>query len=86
MLPCILVLPVLEHTVVNQYRKATWLRNPAMHEQRALCGWTAVKQNDNPTDEQVAETHGRVVKALENLYETHKHLIPGWENKPLHVV
>lgn len=45
-----------------------------------------VKQNDHPTDEEVAETHARVVKALQTSFETHKHLLPGWEHKELHLV
>jgi hypothetical protein len=56
--------------------------NPNM----VVLAWCAVKQSDNPTPEQVAETHARVVQTLKTLFDTHKHLLPGWENKELILV
>ena len=45
----------------------------------------AVKQCDNPTDEEVDRVHAQVVAALVQLYDRYKHLIPGWESRPLHI-
>jgi hypothetical protein len=50
------------------------------------CVWPAVKQCDNPTDEEVDRLHALVVEALVQLYERYKHLLPGWENRPLLVL
>lgn len=45
----------------------------------------AVVQCDNPSQEYVDEIHGKVVKALVDNYNLHRHLLPGWEKKPLHL-
>jgi len=49
--------------------------------QCAIC--PAVKQCDNPTDEEVDRVHALVVEALVQLYERYKHLVPGWETRHL---
>ena len=50
------------------------------------CVWPAVKQCDNPTDEEVDRVHALVVEAVVQLYERYKHLVPGWENRLLLVL
>lgn len=47
----------------------------------AVC--PAVKQCDNPTDEEVDRVHALVVEATVQLYERYKHLVPGWETRHL---
>jgi hypothetical protein len=42
-----------------------------------------VKQCDNPTEDEVDRVHALVVEAVLQLYERYKHLIPGWEDRPL---
>ena len=46
---------------------------------------SAVQQCDNPTEAQIRDTHERLVTAVVDLYNQHKHLI-GWEHKTLEVV
>ena len=49
-----------------------------------LC--TAVKQSDKPSVAEVDRIHAEVIEAITQLYEEHKHLIPGWESRPLHII
>ena len=44
---------------------------------------TAVTQRDKPTDKEVEQLHAKVVAAIETLYYRHRHLVPGFENRPL---
>lgn len=45
--------------------------------------WGAVKQHDNPSQAYVDEIHAKVIKSLVDNYELHRHLLPGWEERPL---
>ena len=45
----------------------------------------AVKQCDNPTDEEVDRVHAQVVEAIVKLYDRYKYLIPDWESRPLFI-
>jgi hypothetical protein len=45
-----------------------------------------VKQIDNPSREEVDEVHQRFTVALVELFNRHKHLMPGWHEKELLVV
>ena len=47
------------------------------------CEWPAVKQCDNPTEEEADKVHALLVEAIVQLYERYRHLIPGWESRPL---
>lgn len=38
----------------------------------------------NPTPEQIDELHGRFLEELRRIFETHKHLVPGYEEKRLY--
>ncbi|CAL8461777.1 g1308 [Coccomyxa elongata] len=40
-----------------------------------------VKQAAEPSAEEVDRVHAAVVAAIRSLFDQHKHLIPGWENK-----
>lgn len=42
-----------------------------------------VQQCDEPTAEQVNETHARFVEALVRLYEDNRNIYPGWKDRPL---
>ena len=62
---------------------------------RGTCGkmlsyvfWlAAVTQCDEPTQEQIDETHARFVEAVQVTFEQHKHIIgPAWAAKKLLVV
>ena len=46
----------------------------------------AVVQSDNPSEEQVRETHERFIAAIAELFDQHKHLLPGWEHKQLEII
>ncbi len=46
----------------------------------------AVKLNLEPRPEEVAEVQERLLTALVALFDQHKHLMPGWENKTLEIV
>ena len=43
-------------------------------------------QKDNPTHAEVDELHGRVTQAVRQLYERHRELLPGHEDRHLMVV
>lgn len=45
-----------------------------------------VVQCDNPTQEQVDATHAAFCGAVQELFDAHKHLMPGWETKKLRIV
>ncbi len=45
-----------------------------------------VAQCDNPSEEQVRETHERFIAAVAELFDQHKHLLPGWEHKRLEII
>eukprot|EP00884_Botryococcus_braunii_P015866 jgi/Botrbrau1/2963/Bobra.0026s0031.1 len=42
-----------------------------------------VVQCDNPSQEYVDEIHAKVLKTLVDNYNLHRHLLPGWEHRPL---
>ena len=43
----------------------------------------AVTQNDSPSDKEVAQLHSQVVATIEAMYYRHRHLVPGFETRPL---
>ncbi|CAL8465555.1 g5091 [Coccomyxa elongata] len=45
-----------------------------------------VKRNSEPTPEEIAEVQERLLVSLVALFDQHKHLMPGWENKSLEIV
>ena len=47
---------------------------------------SAVTQIDTPSQEEVDEVHQRFKTALKELFDNHKHLMPGWEAKELLIV
>ncbi len=49
----------------------------------AVC---AVTQIATPSQEEVDEVHQRFKTALKELFDNHKHLMPGWEAKELLIV
>ena len=51
-----------------------------------ILGCDAVKQSDNPSAAEVDRVHGLLVESLSRMYAEHKHLVPGWENRPLHII
>lgn len=46
---------------------------------------SAVQCKLSATDAEVNAVHADICKAIHNLYEQHKHLMPGWERRPLSV-
>lgn len=42
-----------------------------------------VRQCDDPTEQQVNETHAAFCQALTKTYNDHRHLYPGWKDRPL---
>ena len=46
----------------------------------------AVAQCDKPSAEEVDRLHARFTHDIAALFDAHKHLLPGWEAKRLHVV
>ena len=46
----------------------------------------AVTQIESPSQEQVDEVHQRFKAALKELFDSHKHLMPGWDAKELLIV
>ena len=46
----------------------------------------AVAQCDKPSAEEVDRLHARFTHDIVALFDAHKHLLPGWEAKRLHVV
>lgn len=46
----------------------------------------AVAQNDHPSQAEVDEVHARFAAAIIDLFNTHKHMLPGWEKKQLTIV
>ena len=46
----------------------------------------AVAQCDKPSAEEVDRLHARFTHDIVALFNAHKHLLPGWEAKRLHVV
>lgn len=60
---------------------------PHRHDILSVVGEpVAVTQCDNPTQEQVDETHARFCAQLTEMFDSHKHLMPGWEGKKLRIV
>ena len=53
---------------------------------RASCLSLAVTQIDSPSQEEVDEVHQRFKVALKELFDSHKHLMPGWHAKELLIV
>ncbi len=53
---------------------------------RASCLSLAVTQIANPSQEEVDEVHQRFKVALKELFDSHKHLMPGWHAKELLIV
>ena len=51
---------------------------------RVLC--RAVPQCDKPSAEEVDRLHARFTRDIVALFDAHKHLLPGWEAKQLHIV
>ena len=45
----------------------------------------AVEQCSQPSQQQVDKVHAEVVATLEALYYRHRHLMPGFEDRPLHI-
>ncbi len=43
-------------------------------------------QCDCPSQEEVDRVHARFTRAIAELFDAHKHLLPGWEAKPLRIV
>ena len=43
-------------------------------------------QSDKPSAEEVDRLHARFTHDIVALFDAHKHLLPGWEAKQLHVV
>ena len=52
----------------------------------ALC-WcaAAVTKSLDPSPEEVDEVQEKLLAALVALFDEHKHLLPGWENKTLEI-
>ena len=46
----------------------------------------AVTQEDHPSQEAIDKLHTRFAEATVNLFDEHKHLMPGWETKKLTIV
>ena len=46
----------------------------------------AVKQSDSPSAAEVDKVHALLVESLSRMFEEHKHLVPGWESRALHVI
>ncbi len=46
----------------------------------------AVTQSDNPTPAEVDRVHALLVESLSRMYAEHRHLVPGWETRPLHII
>ena len=51
---------------------------------RVAC--VVVKQSDNPSAAEVDRVHALLVESLSRMYAEHRHLVPGWENRPLHII
>lgn len=45
-----------------------------------------MKRNPEPMPEEIAEVQERLLATLVALFDQHKHLMPGWENKTLEIV
>ncbi|KAK9918066.1 hypothetical protein WJX75_000903 [Coccomyxa subellipsoidea] len=60
---------------------------PYKHDIVSLVGTpVTVVQQDDPSQEEVDAVHARFVTAITELFDTHKHLMPGWEKKKLTIV
>ena len=46
----------------------------------------AVKQSDNPSAAELDRVHALLVESLSRMYDEHKHLVPGWVDRPLHII
>ncbi len=46
----------------------------------------AVVQKDAPSPEEIDAVHQRFCEAITELFDMHKHLMPGWETKQLTIV
>lgn len=46
----------------------------------------AVVQQDDPSREYVDAVHAQVVEAVQQLYNKHRHVLPGWESRDLTIV
>lgn len=44
-----------------------------------------MNRSEDPTPEEVDEVQEKVLAALVALFDQHKHLMPGWENKTLEI-
>ena len=44
-----------------------------------------MEQSSEPSQQQIDKVHAEVVAALETMYYRHRHLMPGFENRPLHI-
>ena len=45
-----------------------------------------MKQSDSPSAAEVDRVHALLVESLSRMFEEHKHLVPGWENRALHII
>ena len=53
---------------------------------RECPAYLAVTQIESPSQEEVDEVHQRFKAALKELFDSHKHLMPGWDVKELLIV
>ena len=45
-----------------------------------------MKQSDSPSAAEVDRVHALLVESLSRMFGEHKHLVPGWENRALHII
>jgi hypothetical protein len=48
--------------------------------------WRAVDKKADPSQKDILAVQQQVLAALEALFDQHKHLMPGWQDKTLLVV
>lgn len=69
---------------VSWQESATRLNRLTMMLRNVACD--AVKQSDSPSAAEVDRVHALLAESLSRMYAEHKHLVPGWETRPLHII
>lgn len=46
----------------------------------------AVEQTNEPSKEYVDQIHAQVVTAVQELYNKHRHILPGWDTRDLTII
>lgn len=73
------------HSVMYAPSKVRTVHEQPAWDLRGLTG-DAVEQSDNPSAAEVDRVHALLVESLSRMYDEHKHLVPGWVNRPLHII